>query len=312
MACFRKILLFILFSLPMAAGAAVTDGDLPGDTIWYVHANLEAMRTAESGKLLYDWADGEIFMEVYDEVGIDIDEEIDSITAFSSTANNVVILVEGAISQDTQDKLLAIAAAEAKFEVLEHDDKSYYRIWDSGASKNRDEHDDDNPFANLEDEAFFSFAEKGKLIVTSTDNEMHAMLEAGGKIAGGGSHEGKLFVLTADKTFVQAGLKTDGLSEDDDAWKSNVIRNTEQAALLVSGANDRIAVEAQLVSTDAKMAQSIGGIVNGLIGLQAFNSELDPEIRQLIENTSVTVEDNVLSISTVVDPEMVVTVLGDD
>lgn len=309
----RKLLFLIAFILPMAAGAAVSDGDLPGGTVWYVHANLQQMRSAESGKLLYKWADGEIFMEIYDEVGISIDDEVDAITAFSSAQGNTVIVVEGEISQDTQDKLLAIAAAEAKFEVREHDDKTYYRVWDSNASRHSsdddDEDDDDNPLAALEDEAFFSFAESNKLIVTSEESELMAMLDNGGRIAGSGSHDGAIFVLTADKTFVQAGLRTDGLADDDDAWKSNVIRNTEQAALLVSGTGDLIAVEAQLVSTNAKMAQSIGGIINGLIGLQAFNSDLDPELRQLIENTTVSVEDNVLSVTTIIDPEMILTVL---
>jgi len=313
MAAFRKILFLIIFMVPAAVGAAVSTTDLPGSTIWYVHANLNQMRNAESGALLYKWLDGEVFMEIHDEVGIDIDKEVDAITAFSSDGGNTVILIEGNLSQGTQDKLLAIAAAEAKFELREHGDKVYYRVWDSKASKESDPdtENDDNPLADLEDEAFFSFAEKGKLIVTSKDAELKAMLDNGGEIAGSSSHEGALFVLTADKTFVQAGLKTDGLDEDGDAWKSNVIRNTEQAALLVSGLSDRIAVEAQLVSADAKMAQSIGGIVNGLIGLQSFNSELDPEVREIIENTRVSVEENVLSVSTVIDPALVVTVLAD-
>ncbi|MGI9204643.1 MAG: hypothetical protein ACR2Q3_11560, partial [Woeseiaceae bacterium] len=86
-------------------------------------------------------------------------------------------------------------------------------------------------------------------------------------------------------------------------------RNTEQAALLVSDASGMIAVEAQLVSTDPKMAQAIGGIINGLIGLQAFNSELGPEIQGLIRNTRVEVNDKMLSINTVIDPDLVVSVL---
>lgn len=313
MVFFRKVLFLLIFFIPAAVIAAVSNTDLPGSTIWYAHANLNQMRNAESGKLLYEWLDGEVFTEIHDEVGIDIDKEVDTITAFSSAGGNTVILIEGDLSQGTQDKLLAIAAAEAKFELREHGDKVYYRVWDSKASKRSDPDAeiDDNPLADLEDEAFFSFAEKNKLIVTSKDAELRAMLDNGGKIAGSGSHEGALFVLTADKTFVQAGLKTDGLDEDGDAWKSNVIRNTEQAALLVSGQSDRIAVEAQLVSADANMARSIGGIVNGLIGLQSFNSELDPEIREIIENTRVSVNENVLSVSTVIDPALVVTVLAD-
>ena len=68
---------------------------------------------------------------------------------------------------------------------------------------------------------------------------------------------------------------------------------------------------AKLVSTDPKMAEAIGGIVNGLIALQAFNSELGPEIQSLIQNTKVVVNDAILSINTVIDPDMIVSMLDD-
>ena len=80
-------------------------------------------------------------------------------------------------------------------------------------------------------------------------------------------------------------------------------------ALTVAGVDDMISVEAQLVSTDPAMAQSLGGIANGLLSLQAFNSELDPEIKSLLLNTKIDVDDNVLSISTVISPEVIIRTL---
>jgi hypothetical protein len=59
------------------------------------------------------------------------------------------------------------------------------------------------------------------------------------------------------------------------------------------------------------MAESIGGIVNGLISLQAFNTELDPEIRELIQNTRIQVKEKLLSISTVIDPQTIVRAIKD-
>ena len=59
------------------------------------------------------------------------------------------------------------------------------------------------------------------------------------------------------------------------------------------------------------MAEAIGGIVNGLIALQAFNSELGPEVQQLVQSTTIEVQENVLSISTVIDPSLMVTILDD-
>ena len=149
-------------------------------------------------------------------------------------------------------------------------------------------------------------------ILTSTEKQLQALLDRGGEIAGAGSHDGALFVLSADKSFVQAGMHADNMAnEDDDDWESNILRNTKQAAVLIADKDGMIAIEAQLVSTDPKMAAAIGAIANGLIGLQAFNSDLDPEIQELIRNTRIEVVDNTLSINTVIDPDIVVTVLND-
>ena len=105
----------------------------------------------------------------------------------------------------------------------------------------------------------------------------------------------------------------DGMTEadDDDDWESKIVNNTEQGALLLADESGQLALQAQLVSTDPKMAEAIGGIVNGLIALQAFNSELEPEMLSLIQNTKVTVDANNLSINMVIDPNLLVSVLDD-
>ena len=59
------------------------------------------------------------------------------------------------------------------------------------------------------------------------------------------------------------------------------------------------------------MTQSLGSIVNGLIALQAFSSELEPEISAFLRNTQVDVDDTILKVTTVLDPDDVVKLLGD-
>ena len=313
----RNTLVLLAIFFPLLAGAAVSASALPDSTIWYLHANLQQMRNSTSGRELYKWLDGEIFMEIQKEVGIDVNKEMDAITAFQDRDQGIVIVVEGDISKDTQDKLHAIAVLKAKLDTIEFKDKTYYHVYDHRPSEDEDEtngdegDDGDELLAALEENAYFSFDAKNKLIVTSSDKQMEAMLDNGGKIIGSGSHNGALFVLTADRAFVQAGVRTDQLADDDGDWESNIIRNTEQAAVLISDHEDLIAVDAQLVTGDAKIAESIGGIVNGLISLQAFNSDLDPRILSLIQNTRVEVVDNVLSVNTVIDPGLVLSMLSD-
>jgi hypothetical protein len=309
---FNALIIFI-FLVSTAVAEPMKGDDLPADTKWYLHVDLKQMRESSSGRDLYNWLDGEVFMEIHDDIGIDIGKEADRLTAFSGIGKGTIIVLEGAISKASQDKVLALAAVEAKLDARSHKGKTYYRLEDDGKKHEvHGGHSGNNiAFDGLDDEAFFSFAVPGKLIVASTDKELEALLDSGGKVVGSGSHTGALFVLTADKTFVQAGLKTDDMDDEDGGWRSNIVRNTEQVALLVSESNDHIAVQAQLVSVDPLMAESIGGIINGLISLQAFNTELDPEIRTLIQNTRIQVKEKVLTISTVIDPKTVVQVLND-
>jgi len=304
----RLFFFLLLFSFPLHTSGAVTTSDLPGDTIWYMHADLNAMRTTDSGRKIYVWFEDEVVEEVNEETGIDLSTEVNSITAYSDSTNGTVIVAEGPLTRESQERLLAIATLEAdgNIDLLDYKGMTYYHIGD--------EEDEGNgggePFEDLEDSAWFSFAIDDKAILASTERQLKALLDRGGAIAGAGSHEGALFVLSADKSFVQAGMQADELaSEDDDDWESNILRNTEQAALLLADKDGMIAIEAQLVSTDPKMAAAIGGIVNGLISLQAFNSDLDPEILDLIRNTRVEVTDNTLSINTVIDPDIVAAVL---
>ena len=303
----NKLILSFLLLAPAMGVAAVGSGDLPAGTIWYLHADLAGMRDAESGRELYRWLDGEVFIEINDEVGIDVGKEIDRVTAFSSREGGVTIVVEGPVSQATRDKLMALVALEKGYDLRSHGGRDYFFSGDPDH-----ERDAADPMGDLDDAAFFSFALPGRLLVTSQEDEMRALLDRKGRIAGGGSHNGALLVLSADSTFVQAGMRTDQVVDPgDDDWDSNILRNTEQAALLVAARGGLLAVEAQLKSRDPKLAQSLHSVVNGLISLQAFNDDIDPELREMLNNTRVTVEDAVLSLSTVLDPARVVQVLSD-
>ena len=305
----RLFFFLLLFSFPLHTSGAVTAGDLPGDTIWYMHADLEAMRTTESGRKIYAWFEDEVVEDISEETGINLSTEVNSMTAYSDATNGTVVVVDGPMTKESQERLLAIATMEAggDIDLLEYKGMTYYHIGDE-----EDEGDSGNePFEDLEDSAWFSFAVDNKAILASTEKQLQALLDSGGNIAGAGSHDGALFVLSADKSFVQAGMQADNMASEDDDWESNILRNTKQAAVLVADKDGMIAIEAQLVSTDPKMAAAIGGIANGLISLQAFNSDLDPEIQELIRNTRVEVVDNTLSISTVIDPDTVVSVLDD-
>ena len=308
---YRKLVVLFFFAAPLCAIADIAQDELPSDTVWYMHADLETMRSSESGSGLYQWFDGEINVEVFDEVGVNINEEVDRITAFSTPSGGTVVLIEGRVSKGSQSKVLTLVEDETDVTEREYRGMVYYKSVDPDDDHYDVDGDAQAFFDDIEDGGYFSFAIDGRLIITTSELQMQSMLDSSGVIPGSGSHEGALFVMTADKTFMQAGLRTDEYADDDDDWDSNIIRNTEQVAIMVSDMAGMIAVEAKLVSTDPAMAASIGGIASGLIALQAFNSDIDPGLQSLLANTRVEVIGNVLSINTIIEPDVIVSILED-
>ncbi|MDH3338074.1 MAG: hypothetical protein OEM76_09660, partial [Gammaproteobacteria bacterium] len=285
---------------PSALLAGVGAGDLPETSKWYFHADFTEMRSSEAGKHLYDWLQKEVFDDIREDVGVDLDKEADFLTAFATEAEGLVVMIDGKISQETKDKLLAMGAATGTLDQFESGGRTYYYAQGDG-----DDVDLDIEVDSFDNGAFFSFAIRNKLLVTSTRESMQALLADNGKLRGGKSEKGALFVLSAERDLVQAGARAGDLGKSAN-WDSNILRNTEQAALLVADKGGKIAIEARLVTTEKAMADSLASIIRGLISLQIFNADMDPKVAQFLQSTTVDVADNTLKISVALDPEVVV------
>ena len=296
MRIFRYLVIFFLFAAPAAALSALGPGDLPNTSKWYFHADFKEMRSTEAGQHLYGWLQKEVLEDVREDAGVDLDKEADYLTAFATEEDGLVVIIEGNISQETEDKVMAMGAASGSLDQLGSGNKTFFHIKDEDGNIDIDSFDDG---------AFFSFAIKNKLLVTSTQERMEALLADKGKVTGVRGEKGQLFVLSAERNLMQAGARTDEFDDDGD-WDSNILRNTEQAALLIADQDGKIAIEAQLVTTEAAMAESLASIVRGLISLQVFNDDMDPEIANFLQNTDVNVDGNKLTISVTLDPEVVV------
>jgi hypothetical protein len=302
------VILFFFVALPSTLLAGMGPGDLPAASKWYFHIDFKEMRSSEAGRHLYGWLQDEVFDDIREDVGVDLDKEADFLTAFATAEEGTVVVIEGRISQQTTDKLLAMGAASGSLDQLESGGKTFYHV-----AKNGDDDGEDGEGANVsieldsfDDGAYFSFAIRNKILVTATKERMQRLLADKGKFsAGTRGGDGALFVLSAERDLVQAGARADDLGNNGN-WDSNILRNTEQAALLIADKAGKIAVEAQLVTTEKAMADSLASIVRGLISLQIFNDDMDPEVAQFLQNTSVDVEDNTLKISIALDPEVVV------
>lgn len=301
--CLVRILLCILFiSLPVTAVAELSGGDLPAAR-WYAHVDLVEMRSSDAGMQLYAWLEDEVFDQLREKIGFDADKEANFITALATPEGDTLIVVDGDFSQETQDGLLAIGATASKFNMLEHDGNAYYQIDDDERSGRQDE-------STFENGAFMSVAIEDKLIVTSSEEQMRQIFGSNGRIPGDYDSDGALMVLRGTKSLVQAGMQTNEFS-DELGWDSNMLRNTKQLALIVSDEEGMLAVEAQLVASEEEMANSLASIVRGLISLQAFSDDIDPELSQFLNDTAVTVDGSTLTVKVAVDPELLVDVIVD-
>jgi hypothetical protein len=132
---------------------------------------------------------------------------------------------------------------------------------------------------------------------------MQQIFASDGRIPGDYENNGALIVLRGDKSFVQAGMQTNEIGNDF-GWDSNMLRNTEQLALLVSDQKGLLAIEAQLVASEEGMANSLASIVRGMISLQAFSDDMDSELSKFLNDTVVTVDGSTLTVKVAVDPEV--------
>ncbi|MDH5305227.1 MAG: hypothetical protein OEW64_14165 [Gammaproteobacteria bacterium] len=300
----RFITIVILACLPATLLAELANGDLPAAR-WYAHVDLVTMRKGEAGKQLYAWLDREVFDELREEMGFDASREADSVTAIASPDGGIMIVVDGNFSQMTADRIVALAALASDFETLDFENTPYFFIGDE--QQDADEDNGQDP-KSLHEGAYVSVALKNKLLIAQSEQQMQQLLKSKGRIPGNYDSGNALLILSAQQNLVQAGANAAGFG-DDLGWDSNVLRNTRQIALLVAEAAGRIAIEGQLIATDANVANSLASIVRGLISLQVFNDDLDPALSDLLQNTSVNVSDMTLTVKLQLDPASVLSVI---
>lgn len=289
----RLILVILCVGLPASAVADINDGDLPAAR-WYAHIDLVKMRSSDVGKQLYAWLEEELFEELHEEIGFDADKEANMITAMAAPDKGMLVVIDGDFSQQTLDRVVAIGAAASGFNALAYEGNEYYQFEGDGNGHGQ------NSFDNG---AFLSVAIKNKLIVTSSEEQMKQVFASKGRIPGDYNNGGALLVLRGENSFLQAGMQTKELG-DELGWDSNMLRNTEQLALLVSDRKGLLAVEAQLLASEAQMANSLASIVRGLISLQAFNEDMDPKLTRFLNGTTVDVDGATLTVKLELDPEV--------
>ncbi len=299
----------VLLAVPLAAVADARD--IPGSADWYLFIDLEKMKSEEAGKPLYEWLREEALVEVKEDAGIDIDKEIKKLTAFSVKGDGPVIVIEGDFSTETRDKIMALIAAGGDISPLKASGGTYYRIGDEDGNIDYESGDVNITLDSLEDGGWISLDVKDRILVTGGEAQMKALLANKGRVPRPAKSKDTVLVLTADKTLIQAGMNTANLEDDgDDDLDSKILRNTEQVAFLLAVVANKIAIEAELTTSEPEMAESLASVARGLISLVAFDDSMDAETVAVLQSTKIQAKGNSLNLSLAVDPSLVVRTIG--
>ena len=304
----KILLVAVLLAAPMMAAA----DDFPGSADWYLHVDLQQMKSEEAGKPVYEWLNDEVFTEVKDEAGIDLDREIESLTAFAVAGQGPIIAIEGRFSTETKDKIMALIAAEGDLSPQKSSGRSYYRLGDGDGKVDYTDNDVSITLSPIESDGWISLDVKNKILITGSEAQMQSLLANKGRVPGPGKgNRGALLVLTAEKALLQAGMNTAAMGDDGgDDLDSKILRNTEQVAFLLAVVRDKLAIEAELITTEPEMAQSLASVARGLISLVAFDDSMDAEAVAVLQSTKIEAKGNSLNLSLAVDPNLVVRTIG--
>ncbi len=305
----KLILLVLCLATPAVAAAEANES-----ADWYFHLDLERMRSEPESRGVYSWLQDEVFNEVRTETGIDINAEVDSITAVSVANTGPVIVMQGAFSQATKDKLMALLAAEGDIAPKKSSGKSYFRFGDEDVADRHVlvESRDAGYGLAIEEGAWISTDVRNKILVTASEKEMQALLARNGRLPGMDGGKGALLVLSAEKTLLQASMDGGFLDGNGaSGWDSNILRNAEQIGLLMAAKAGKIALEAKLVTTDSDMAEALASVARGLISLMSFDESMDAETSAVLQSAKVQTSGNALSVSLALAPELVVRALND-
>jgi hypothetical protein len=296
----------------VAPAVAVADTDnIPGSADWYLHVDLEKMKSEKAGKPLYEWLRDEVLTDVREDVGIDIEREVSSLTAFSITGQGPVMVIDGNFSGETKDKLMALIAAEGDLMPLKSSGRKYYRLGDSDGEVDYTSANVNVTLDSLDDGGWISLDVRDKILITGGEAQMKSLLKNKGRVPGPGRTEGAVLVLTAEKTLLQAGMNTRMLSDgDDNDLDSQILRNTEQVAFLLAIVRDKLAIEAELITSEPEMAESLASVARGLISLVSFDDSMDAEAIAVLQSTKIEAKGTSLNLSLAVDPGLVVRTIG--
>lgn len=312
----RLVLLpFITISVWLCGDAVALDrGDLPEQTAWYLHLDLEQMQNTVTGQYISDFVDEDVFEEIREETGLDLRNELEGITAFGSSEDgeDAAVVFHGRLSKETKDTLLELLRDEANdigeenlsgvsvysFEDLDFDHHHH------GHSRDHDD-DDSGPTISIDGDetVYLGFGKANQTMITPNRRLLESWAAAGGRFRGvSQNYPGALLVLEADRSLVQGGVRKNVLSHG--PWNSSIGKSMEQIAVILFDEAGRAALDVSILTTTPDTAESLHNVVKGLIALKSLAADDEPEIAAILGETDVDLAGSQVTLKARIDPEV--------
>jgi len=261
-AMFRSIFLILLL-LPLAASA--DNGDLGGDSRWFVQVNLAAMRGASDDGALYGWLEREVIDDLEEEFGDGSLDELDAVTVFGTAGDGLGVVLDGRMNAAMRERLIDRLAAEPLPDLA--DGRAFVVGADEAMAEEFDIEIDVNGL-------LLGFGPDSSAFVTTRRDLLEAYL-AGDRFRSLSASE--LLVVRADP-LLAGGVDTESVGKGYGNWNSKVMRNIRRAGFALADADGAYDIHVELLAVDADQARALQNIVQGLVGLQALAAEEEPEM----------------------------------
>lgn len=297
---------FAAFGLVAGAHADIAAEDLPENVQWYAHADFKEMQGSVTGRYLLDFLEQEVFSELEQETGISLKEDLQAATVFGGKAqNDGAVVLYGKISDKNRTKMQALMEIYGEYQKETRKGVEVYAV-NKRARDGKSADDDSSDLFSEARTTYLAFGKRNQTLITQNQQQLDDFLSAGGRITRSKSADrpGSLLVLQADQSMVKAGMNsTAGISDKSD-WNSNILQHMQQIALVLSDQSGKAAIEAQLVTSNQELAESIKNIVQGLISIKSLDQDEDPEVLKLLRSIRLELAGATIKARMLIDPEM--------
>lgn len=296
----KSLFLTLTLLLANSAFADLSGTQLPSGADWYLHIALDTMRDSSAARPLYEWLEDEALDDLEEELHLEFDKEVDSITAYGTTDGDVIAVLSGQLNKKTQDKIMKIVSEDSDVMTRSSRGVEYYHI--AGLDINE---------KNLQvesDDIFFSFTNKGTIVFGTNENEFKAALRK--PIRKLVNAPGAMLVLTADKELIQGGVNTSEFDDDHSfSFNSKLLSKTREIAFVVADRGGDIDLQLSITADDPQATNSLANVVRGLVGLQALAGDGSAELSNVLSKLQIDNDSRGLTLRLVTSGDSILNIL---